>query len=569
MSEQTPGSQPEPQNPEPQHNESQSIAPAGPVGQPTPSEGSTGTPTPHPQGWWQSATAQGRAAQENPNQRTPGQQSQGQQTQTQQSQAQSSGNAGETAPISLNETQPLTTAPGYPSPNFQPSTPAAEQPRYAHPQSTHPGNSFGAPTPLPPAAGAANGATGSGRKRFGTGALVAGMVIAAVIGAGASLGTTGLLAGGQSNAGSVQQSQNSPVIVNNAESVNAITGAAAKASPSVVTIGVNSGSAGGTGSGIILDSSGNILTNTHVVTLDGKAANPTIQVKLNDGRVFSAKIVGTDPLNDLAVIKIDATDLKPADLGDSSKVNVGDTAIAIGAPLGLSGTVTDGIVSTANRTISVASSAVPKQQSDSSQSENGGNGGFNFAPPDGSSPNTSAQGSININVIQTDAAINPGNSGGALVNSSGQVIGVNVAIAGTGSSSSDSSSGGNIGVGFSIPINTAKRIAQELISSGKASHGQLGVSVRPQSAGSDQEQQSSSSFTVGAVVAQVTSGSAAEKAGIKVGDVITNLGSRVIDDASSLTAAVREQAAGSTVKVSYLRGGKTQSVDVTLGAASE
>lgn len=501
--------------------------------------------------------------------------------------------ANETSPIGLNETQPLAAqaAPEYPAPNFQPPAPPSSQPRYgqyaatettpetaAQPvaqqgapygqQHSYPGNSFGTPTPLP-----SSGATRtSTKKRFGTGALVAGMVIAAVIGAGASLGTTGLLGGGQSSAGSVQQSQNSPVIVNNTDSVNAITAAAAKASPSVVTIGVTSGNSGGTGSGIILDSSGNILTNTHVVTLDGKAANPTIQVKLNDGRVFDAKIVGTDPLNDLAVIKIDAQNLKPAELGDSSKVNVGDTAIAIGAPLGLSGTVTDGIVSTANRTISVASSAVPKEQSDSSQSENGSNGGFNFAPPDGSSPNTSAQGSININVIQTDAAINPGNSGGALVNSAGQIIGVNVAIAGTGSSSSDSSTGGNIGVGFSIPINTAKRIAQELISTGKASHGQLGLSVQPKAAGSgsgDQSQQSSSSFSVGAAVAQVTSGSAAEKAGIKVGDVITNLGSRVIDDASSLTAAVREQAAGSTVKVTYLRDGKSQSVDVTLGAATQ
>ncbi|WP_394939034.1 trypsin-like peptidase domain-containing protein [Psychromicrobium sp. YIM B11713] len=511
----------------------------------------------------------------------------------------------------FNETQPLAAQPStqplnsaqprtdYPTPNYQapsqqipsqqipgqqaPLSSERPQPRYGQYASTGSapsgspqygqqngyqgagsGAAFGTPTPLP---GDPAKTAQKPKRRFGTGAVVSGMVIAALIGAGASLGTTGLLNSDQSSAGSVQQGQNSPVIVNNTDSVNAITAAAAKASPSVVTIGVTSGSSGGTGSGIILDTDGHILTNTHVVTLDGKAANPTVQVKLNDGRVFTAKIVGTDPLNDLAVIKIDAPNLQAAELGDSSKVNVGDTAIAIGAPLGLSGTVTDGIVSTVNRAISVASSAVPKQQSDSSQDNNdGGNGGYNFAPPDGSSPSSNAQGSVNLNVIQTDAAINPGNSGGALVNSSGQVIGVNVAIAGTGSSSNESA-GGNIGVGFSIPINTAKRIAQELIATGKASHGQLGVSVQPKSsAGGDQQQ--SSSFSVGAAVAEVTKGSAADKAGLKVGDVITNFGTRVIDDASSLTAAVREQAAGSTVKVTFLRGGKSQSADVTLGEAS-
>lgn len=421
---------------------------------------------------------------------------------------------------------------------------------------------FGTPTPMP-----GHGPKKS-RKRYGAGVVVGGMVIAALIGGGAAVGTTALLTGGQ-NGGVVQQTGNSPVIVNNTDSVNAVTAAAQKASPSVVTIAVSSGSSGGSGSGIILDNSGNILTNTHVVTLDGKVANPTLQVKLNDGRVFTAKIVGTDPLNDLAVIKIDAPNLTPADLGDSSKLNVGDTVIAIGTPLqlSLSNTVTDGIVSATNRTISVASSAAPKQQSDGSNEP--GNGGFNFAPPDGSAPNTNAQGSISLNVIQTDAAINPGNSGGALVNSKGQVVGVNVAIASAGDS--NSGTGGNIGVGFSIPINTAKRIAEELIATGKASHGQLGVTVAPQAASggaTNARGQSSSQFSVGAAIQSVTPGSAGEKAGLKAGDVITNFGSRIIDDAASLTAAVREQAANSTVKVTFQRGGQSQSVDVTLDAAA-
>jgi putative serine protease PepD len=239
---------------------------------------------------------------------------------------------------------------------------------------------------------------------------------------------------------------------------------------------------------------------------------------------------------------------------------VGDTAIAIGSPLGLTGTVTDGIVSTLNRTISVASSAAPKGGADASQG--GGQGGFQFAPPDGGqSQNATNQGSISINVIQTDAAINPGNSGGALVNSKGEVIGVNVAIASAGG---DSSSSGNIGVGFSVPINNAKRVAQEIIDSGKATHGQFGVSVKPKSSTS-----SSSSFSVGAEVATVESGSAAAKAGLKVGDVVTKFNDLAISDPNQLTAAVREQPAGASVKVTILRGGKEQQVDVTLGAAAE
>ena len=281
---------------------------------------------------------------------------------------------------------------------------------------------------------------------------------------------------------------------------------------------------------------------------------------MSDGKVYSAKIVGTDPLSDLAVVKIqNGSGLVPAVLGDSGKLNVGDTAVAIGSPLGLTGTVTDGIVSTLNRTISVASSAAPKDGADNSQ---GGDQGFQFAPPDGGQGQSTAnQGSISINVIQTDAAINPGNSGGALVNTKGEIIGVNVAIASAGG---DSSSSGNIGVGFSIPINHAKRVAQEIISTGKATHGQFGVSVKQKTASS-----SASGFSVGAEVATVEPGSAADKAGVKVGDVVTKFQDLAISDPNQLTAAVREQPAGASVKVTVLRDGKEQQLDVTLGAAAE
>jgi putative serine protease PepD len=396
---------------------------------------------------------------------------------------------------------------------------------------------------------------------FGVGTLVASILAAGLVGGGVVAAGDALLGNGSPSAVSSTGSQPGTVIVNNKDDVNVITAASLKASPSVVTIKATSGSDGGTGSGIVLDDQGHILTNTHVVTLDGKAAKATLEVRTSDGRVLSAQIVGTDPLSDLAVVKVDnASGLTPATLGDSGKLNVGDTAIAIGSPLGLTGTVTDGIVSTLNRTISVASSAAPKGGADASQG--GGQGGFQFAPPDGGqSQNATNQGSISINVIQTDAAINPGNSGGALVNSKGEVIGVNVAIASAGG---DSSSSGNIGVGFSVPINNAKRVAQEIIDSGKATHGQFGVSVKPKSSTS-----SSSSFSVGAEVATVESGSAAAKAGLKVGDVVTKFNDLAISDPNQLTAAVREQPAGASVKVTILRGGKEQQVDVTLGAAAE
>lgn len=396
---------------------------------------------------------------------------------------------------------------------------------------------------------------------FGVGTLVASILAAGLVGGGVATVGAGGLFGNNAEGPVSSNNQAGTVIVNNKDDVNAITAAALKASPSVVTIKASSGNEGGSGSGIILDNEGHMLTNTHVVTLDGKAANAAIQVRTHDGRVLSATIVGTDPLSDLAVIKADdPSGLTAATLGDSAKLNVGDIAVAIGSPLGLTGTVTDGIVSTLNRTISVASSAAPKGAPDAPQGS--GEGGFQFAPPGGGqSPNTANQGSISINVIQTDAAINPGNSGGALVNGKGEVIGVNVAIASPGG---DSSSSGNIGVGFSIPINHAKRVAQEIIASGKATHGQLGVSVKEKAAA-----ESAAGFSVGAEVATVEPDSAAAKAGIKVGDVVTKFNDLAVTDPNQLTAAVREQSSGASVKLTIVRNGKQQGLNVTLGAAAE
>jgi putative serine protease PepD len=310
---------------------------------------------------------------------------------------------------------------------------------------------------------------------------------------------------------------------------------------------VSSGSEGGNGSGEFLTADGYILTNTHVVTLDGATGAPEIEVKTFDGKVYSARLIGTDPTIDLAVIKIDApTTFTPIVFADSDKVNVGDNVVAIGAPLGLSNTVTKGIVSALNRTIQVASAAAP---------DNNGLGLELWSTQSSAPP-------INIDVIQTDAAINPGNSGGALVNEKGELVGVNVAIATAGSSFG--SRAGSIGVGFAIPSNIAKRVATEIMQTGKASHGLLGAMVSDAT-----NSESSASFSVGARVEKVTAGGAAEAAGIKAGDVIVRFNNRAIASSSELTAAVRQQPAGAKATLEFIRDGKTNKISVTLGNADD
>ena len=351
-------------------------------------------------------------------------------------------------------------------------------------------------------------------------------------------------------------------MVNNTDSVNQITAVAAKASPSVVTIEVASGQNGGSGSGVVLSADGYVLTNTHVVTLDGAVAEASIQVKANDGSLYAATLVGTDPISDLAVIKLtDASGLTPIEFADSSALNVGDTAIAIGSPLGLSGTVTNGIISALNRSITVASSAAPTVP-DESAPEDGSQPPFDFwnfnipSPDGGTGSAPQANSSISLPVIQTDAAINPGNSGGALLNGAGELIGINVAIANAGGSSA--SAAGSIGVGFAIPANLAQRISQELISDGTASHGLLGASVTSSSA-------AAGSTTVGALISEVTPGGAAEAGGLQEGDIVTNFNGVPITDANDLTAQVRVLAGGDTTELTYVRDGQSVSVDVTVG----
>ncbi|MFK4728172.1 trypsin-like peptidase domain-containing protein [Agromyces mediolanus] len=462
-------------------------------------------------------------------------------------------------------------APQYPHPAAPQQAQAMTQPTQPLPGAQHPQPGQVPPGQVPPAFGGQPAAPAAPKKRPAGLGIAAAIVAAALIGGGAGAGVTALTMANRTATTSASASPQN-VVVNDTDSVNQVTAVAAKASPSVVTISVSSANGAGTGSGIILSDDGYVLTNTHVVTLDGATGEPTIQVKTDDGRLYTAELVGTDPLSDLAVIKLkDASGLTPLAFADSSKLNVGDTAIAIGAPLGLSGTVTDGIVSALNRSIEVASSAAPSTPDDSGQGDQqqGGQQPFdfwNFDIPgqdgqDGQGGQSGQQaqqggGNISIPVIQTDAAINPGNSGGALLNSKGELIGVNVAILGTGDSSSGQS--GNIGVGFAVPSNLAKRVSDEIIENGKATHGLLGATVT--AAQSDEK-----SSTVGALITDVTGGGAAANAGLQKGDVVTQFNGLPITDQTDLTAQVRALAGGSDAEITYLRDGEAHTATVTLG----
>lgn len=281
---------------------------------------------------------------------------------------------------------------------------------------------------------------------------------------------------------------------------------------SVVSITVG----GGEGSGVVLTEDGYILTNNHVVAGSGGR----LRVAFANGETAAARVVGTDPRIDLAVIKAEGvSDLSPARFGDSDAMRVGDTVLALGSPLGLEGSVTAGIISAKNRTIRT--------------------GGEN--PLLGA---TTISG-----LLQTDAPINPGNSGGALVNTRGEVIGINTAIATAGQSS------GNIGLGFAIPSNKAKAVADALMKGEKVSHPTLGVSVTDADGG-------------GALVAAVVAGSPADQAGLRQGDVITQFGDRAINDSDALVAAVQAGKVGDRVEVTYKRDGVERKATVTLAEAS-
>jgi len=303
-----------------------------------------------------------------------------------------------------------------------------------------------------------------------------------------------------------------------------IANLAARVIPGVVSISVSASAGSGTGSGFFLSSDGYVLTNNHVV--EAAATRGTISVAISTGKKYTAKIVGRDSSYDLAVLKIDVTGAPTLQLGDSEKVAVGDAVIAIGSPLGLAGTVTSGIISAKNRPVTTGSDS--------------GESSF-------------------INALQTDAAINPGNSGGPLVDATGAVVGVNSAIASLGSSAGGQS--GSIGLGFAIPINQAKKTAEQLIKTGSATYPIMGIAVDTRYTGT------------GALISSeangVTAGGPADKAGLKAGDLIIEIDGVEVNTSDELIVAIRSRNVGDKVKIKFKRNAITREVSVTLTASKK
>jgi putative serine protease PepD len=306
------------------------------------------------------------------------------------------------------------------------------------------------------------------------------------------------------------------------------TQVADKVLPSVVTISVQNGRTGGTGSGEVIRKDGYILTNNHVIS--AAASGGTIDVQFSDGQTVPATLTGRDPKADLAVVKVNNQPSLPViPFGSSSDVVVGEPVVALGAPLGLSNTVTSGIVSALDRTVEVPS-------------DNG----------------TTA---ILASALQTDAAINPGNSGGSLVNCSGQLIGVPSAGAVAPSTGAGGGSTGSIGLGFAIPVDTAKQISDELIATGSVTHSYFGISVvtLPSSAAKE------IGVDGGIYVEQVVPGGPSADAGLKAGDVITELNGTPATSSDQLEALTITEKPGDVVTVKYYRNGQTSTTKVTLG----
>ena len=303
---------------------------------------------------------------------------------------------------------------------------------------------------------------------------------------------------------------------------DSIAGIAARVSPSVVSIDAQTPQGGDTGSGFFIQSDGTILTNNHVIE-GAVTSGGSITVNLVNGKSYPATVMGRDGSYDLAVLKIDVTDSPALQLGNSDTIQVGDSVIAIGSPLGLAGTVTSGIISAKDRPVT----------------SGGGTGQNSF-----------------INALQTDAAINPGNSGGPLVDANGAVIGVNSAIASLGSNFASQS--GSIGLGFAIPINQAKKTAEQIIKTGKATYPIMGISVDTTFSGTGAR--------ITTLGSGILAGGPAGKAGLRAGDIIIELDGKSIANSDELVVAIRSHNVGDRVTVKYLRGSLTLSASITLVA---
>ncbi|MYV48495.1 trypsin-like peptidase domain-containing protein [Streptomyces sp. SID2888] len=406
----------------------------------------------------------------------------------------------------------------------------------AHPGApTAAGAAWPPPPPVTPMyAGGAWGASyqePSPKPKKGRGGLVAAVIVAALVagGVGGGLGYQ-LARNDDSGSTTVSAATSGGDIKRDSAS---IAGVAARSLPSTVTIEAESSNGqGGTGTGFVFDTQGHIVTNNHVVAdaVDGGKLTATFP----NGKKYDAEIVGHAQGYDVAVIKLKnaPSDLKPLALGDSDKVAVGDTTIAIGAPFGLSNTVTTGIISAKNRPV---------------------------ASSDGNSSSSASY----MSALQTDASINPGNSGGPLLDARGAVIGINSAIQSTGSGGMGSSGQpGSIGLGFAIPINQAKYVAQQLIKTGKPVYAKIGatVSLDDSTGGAKITEQGAAGSSA------IESGGPADQAGLKPGDVITKLDDRVIDSGPTLIGEIWTHQPGDKVTVTYQRGGRSHTVQLTLGS---
>ncbi len=355
-----------------------------------------------------------------------------------------------------------------------------------------------------------------------------------------------------------------PAPVANSTSQNPDWESVAKAvRPAVVAINVRTNRGAEQGSGAIIDSSGHILTNNHVVAAAADG-NGKIMVELHDGRLYKAEIVGRDVLTDLAVIKIvdPPKDLTVVALGDSSKLRVGESVAAIGNPLGLSSTVTTGIVSALDRTVRVDAVPGGKEEEDSGPGLDlreffGGDLGGSDDGLIRPQPRPKPKDDVYTNAIQVDAAVNPGNSGGPLFDAKGRVIGVTSSIA---TLSGGGTATGSIGLGFAIPINQAQMIATQLIEHGEAVHAALGVMVV------DDIASVGGVSRLGASVQEVQRGGASHKAGLKAGDIIVGINGKQVKGMRSLIGWVRQYAVGDTVDLQIVRDGKEMKVSVTLQA---
>ena len=301
---------------------------------------------------------------------------------------------------------------------------------------------------------------------------------------------------------------------------------AAKVLPSVVTLQISDGDHSELGSGIILDPGGLIMTNNHVVAAVGRGPHRSAHtvVTLNDGRTAAFDVIATDPQSDIAVVRAhELSGLTPISVGSSANLRIGQPVVAVGSPLGLEGTITDGVISALNRPV------WPRVRADN--------------------------GVVAFNAIQTNAAINPGNSGGALVDENGRLIGINSAEAALGGlESSDTTPQGSIGLGFAIPVDNAMRIAAELIATGRASHAWLGAQVNSDMA------------TRGARIIDVTPGSPAATAGLTPGEVVTKIEDQVIESGNALVATVQSRAPGASVTLVFTdTSGNRRTVEVNLG----